>query len=72
MNIVFSIIYMIFTIDFSSGSLDSENENDRDNMDDNNIVADENNELFLFFLIYDVILRYISKKGCAIKKISNN
>lgn len=61
MNIVFSIIYMIFTIDFSSGSLDSENENEQDNMDDNNIVADENNELFLFFLIYDVILRYISK-----------
>ena len=61
MNIVFSIIYMIFTIDFSSGSLDSENENDQDNMDDNNIVADENNELFLFFLIYDVMLRYISK-----------
>ena len=61
MNIVFSIIYMIFTIDFSSGSLDSENENEQDNMDDNNIVADENNELFLFFLIYDVMLRYISK-----------
>ena len=61
MNIVFSIIYMIFTIDFSSGSLDSENENEQDNMDDNNNVADENNELFLFFLIYDVILRYISK-----------
>ena len=56
MNIVFSIIYMIFTIDFSSGSLDSENENEQDNMDDNNIVADENNELFLFFLIYDVML----------------
>ena len=61
MNIVFSIIYMIFTIDFSSGSLDSENENEQDNMDANNNVADENNELFLFFLIYDVILRYISK-----------
>ena len=47
---------MIFTVDFSAGSLDSENENEQDNTDDNNSVADENNELFLFFLIYDVIV----------------
>lgn len=56
MTIVFFIVYMIFTVDFSAGSLDSENENEQDNTDDNNSVADENNELFLFFLIYDVIL----------------